>query len=212
MFFLPWNLLRKHVKMDGWKTILSLWGPPSFQVLLLLVSRRVYFGCGTHWSFVGEIGKIQQDQDLIRKAVEDWNLSWKKTPYLPGRCWNSYISKSFLRTHVVDLFAKIKKTWQTVASHLLSHHPICHLLCERCIWKNTCLAFSVTKRSKIYSLKMELVARSLLLGDGPVPKSAHVPKLIDPKMCKSATMAISRILRVNWHSRLEKWMPSGKLT
>ena len=32
-----------NLKMDGWKTIVSLKGMPSCQVLLLLVSERVYF-------------------------------------------------------------------------------------------------------------------------------------------------------------------------
>ena len=33
-----------HLKMDGWTTIVSCWGPVYFQVLLLLVSGSV-FGC-----------------------------------------------------------------------------------------------------------------------------------------------------------------------
>ena len=38
----PWNWHFSHLKIDGWKRILSFWGPTYFQALLLLVSGRVY--------------------------------------------------------------------------------------------------------------------------------------------------------------------------
>ena len=55
------KLTFSHLKMDGWNTIVSFWGPAYFQGLLLLVSGRVFqpthqlFSNELYWTIFGHL-------------------------------------------------------------------------------------------------------------------------------------------------------------
>ena len=73
------KLTFSHLKMDGWNTILSFWGPPYFQGLWLLVSGRVdsrqvaFWGC----KYDGSSPESVQKNSPERRQIERNTLSLK---------------------------------------------------------------------------------------------------------------------------------------
>ena len=71
------KLTFSHLKMDGWNTIVSFWGPAYFQVLKTLVSGRVALWSGGNPKHVPSMSESDRLNLLVLPEMAFTGYFWK---------------------------------------------------------------------------------------------------------------------------------------